>query len=697
MLALERSQTFNVFADALNTTFRRLSGRLPEATLLRLDTEAMAAVLYVGGHALLGAAVGAGIASRVPAGGARASFLRAVGLATVLAVVDGFVFGAIWSHRGLSHVVGTTLLVTGALGAVAVAGSAGALAGRLGSGARNLLAVLALAATVVWMGGATVGAVRGPDRPKGVRVDDPARVDTGVKIAIIGLDGVDGRLLERAFAEDRLPNLAALARRGVFADLRSIRPPKSPVVWTSVATGVVPDVHGIKDFVVRREGERVPVTSNLRRVPALWNIAEPAGYSVAFVNWYVTWPAEAVSGTMISDRVDFGGLERRVFPPGLTAAVDSARALVDQRADRDVARFTRIDARDFRDWRATHWGQSRRALGVLDDVVRHDLVTLETARVALRGGQPDLTALYFRGNDNTQHLFWKYRLAEERGDVAGQLYEDLDARNIEALAPVVDRYYAFADAIVGDVVAMLEPDTAILVLSDHGFLLNNERALWWRANGLLEAAGLAELLPGGGVDSSASAVFDPLAPSDTARRVLRPGGTAQDGTLERAREILEAARTDAGDPVFRAASIGEDEQGPRLVVVFDERARGDSTTVAGMTIPRVEYRVPKGKSGDHRMNGVLIAAGGPFRSGVRIDGARALDIAPTVLHALGAPVSSEMEGVPLLDLFVPAWRDAHPVRWIETYGPLEPTDGEVIPTEVDERIREELRALGYLQ
>ena len=55
-----------------------------------------------------------------------------------------------------------------------------------------------------------------------------------------------------------------------------------------------------------------------------------------------------------------------------------------------------------------------------------------------------------------------------------------------------------------------------------------------------------------------------------------------------------------------------------------------------------------------------------------------------------------MEGVPLLDLFDPAWRESHPVRWIETYGTLDADEGEAIATDVDERIREELRALGYL-
>jgi arylsulfatase A-like enzyme len=96
------------------------------------------------------------------------------------------------------------------------------------------------------------------------------------------------------------------------------------------------------------------------------------------------------------------------------------------------------------------------------------------------------------------------------------------------------------------------------------------------------------------------------------------------------------------------------------------------------------------------MNGVLIAAGPPFPSGETIMGARAVDIAPTVLHLLGVPVARDMEGVALEKLFTESWWESHPLRSVDSYGKREATQ-EVSPTAADERIREELRALGYIQ
>ncbi|MBZ0267017.1 hypothetical protein K8I85_02575, partial [bacterium] len=144
-------------------------------------------------------------------------------------------------------------------------------------------------------------------------------------------------------------------------------------------------------------------------------------------------------------------------------------------------------------------------------------------------------------------------------------------------------------------------------------------------------------------------------------------------------------------------ALGRDDDGPRLAVVFARNLEGRSVSVDGKPLPLSEFHIPEGHSGDHRMNGFLCAAGGPFRSGERIDGARVTDVAPTVLHLLGAPVGRDMEGVPLVRLLQGDWSAQHPVRYVTSYGLLEATEGEAIATDADERIREELRALGYLQ
>ncbi len=659
--------------------------------------ERVAFVLYVGGHALAGALFG-GIVARAAAGRASAR-ARALAIAGCFALADGVVLASVWRHRALPEGLGLGLVAASSLiGGLAALASA-RITGRLAARHPAVFAWCVPVAALVAIGQVLLTASWGPARPPGETVAELTRTPTGQKVAIVAIDGLDGRLVDVAFAEGRLPNLRALVERGVRGDLRSIRPPKSPVVWTSVVTGVLPDRHGIRDFVVRREGERIPVTSNLRKVPALWNLSAPLQFTVAFIHWYVTWPAEPVFGAIVSDRVDFDGLGDRVFPAALAVAIDSARAAVESRPERDPRRFTEIPG-SFADFRDARWGQVHRSLGILDDVVRHDLVTLAATEVALAQGQPDLTAVYFRGTDNTQHLFWKHRLVAERAALGRWLYDPVDSVEAAALSPVIDRYYDFADDLLGRVVAMLDPETAILVVSDHGFLTNNERGRWYCVDRLLVAGGLAVADSAGPwrADRARSHVADEEEPSTSARRVLRAGGAAADAraALQRAHEALKGARTDRGEPVFRSLALGEDANGPWLAAVFAERLQGNVVVGLAESVPLREFLQPEGHSGDHRMNGFLAAAGPPFRRG-RAYGARAVDLAPTVLHLLGGPSPRDAEGIVLVDLLDGSWRDAHPVRYVDSWGTREEPETGVIATEADEKIREELQALGYLR
>src|SRR5207245_800065 len=134
------------------------------------------------------------------------------------------------------------------------------------------------------------------------------------QVVLIGLDSFDWRIAEPLMKRGKMPNLERLIARGTRANLKTIRPILSPVIWTSIATGVKPSRHGIVDFVVsaRDSGDLVPVTSAMRQVPALWTLLSRQGTDVGVVGWWATWPAETVRGSVVSDRVAFQLFEEEV-------------------------------------------------------------------------------------------------------------------------------------------------------------------------------------------------------------------------------------------------------------------------------------------------------------------------------------------------------------------------------------------------
>jgi predicted AlkP superfamily phosphohydrolase/phosphomutase len=678
-----------VYADPLSAAFRILIPRLSEQSWTRLDTDATAVAFFLAPFSVLGAAVGAFARRGRP-------HLALVG--AIVFAAGGALLFPVWKHRQLDLFAGFALLAAAMAGAVLYAWIVMAMFDRVLSRRAGAALVFSLVTVLGISAAAVLTSWRGPQAPPSRSVSAGIREPTSQKIAILALDGLDGYVLDEARRAGRLPNLGKLIDHGVRGDLRSIRPPRSPVVWTSVVTGMLPSTHGIRDFVIRREGQRIPVTGSMRKVPALWDLGRQTGFTTAFVNWYVSWPADSVRGIQITDRADFSGLERRVEPASQTAAIDSIRAALDS-ADPGLQQFLGDMPADFQVEEL--WGQERRSIQILRDVIRHDRFTLECAKEVLRSGQLELSAFYFRGTDNTQHLYWKDRLAARRGErVAGLFANDIDPARTRLYGPVIDRYYDALDSMVGNIVAMLEPDTAILVLSDHGFLTNNERGRWIHLNRILESLGWASLIPGtgGAADSSVSTVWDVEAPSIDSERTLRAGLAAANpaSALDEAEKALAAARTDRGQKLVAKLKRGEDAGGPFLRVIIAPQIEGQTLNIRGTSIPLAQVIAPEGHSGDHRMNGILIAAGPPFPSGKRITGARAVDITPTVLHLLGVPVARDMEGVVLKKLFTKEWWNQHPLRSVESYGKREATQ-DLTPTAADERIREELRALGYIQ
>ena len=99
------------------------------------------------------------------------------------------------------------------------------------------------------------------------------------KVIIIGIDGMDPRLLEQFIAEDRMPNFERLAADGDFTPLQTSMPPLSPVAWSTFITGMDPGGHGTYDFLHRDPDTYAPVESIYRVVPP--------GRSVELGSWVI--------------------------------------------------------------------------------------------------------------------------------------------------------------------------------------------------------------------------------------------------------------------------------------------------------------------------------------------------------------------------------------------------------------------------
>ena len=81
------------------------------------------------------------------------------------------------------------------------------------------------------------------------------------RLIVLGVDGMDPRLLDRYMREGRTPNLSKLAKEGTYMRLGTTFPPQSPVAWSTFITGNHSGGHGIYDFVHRDPDALAPYLS----------------------------------------------------------------------------------------------------------------------------------------------------------------------------------------------------------------------------------------------------------------------------------------------------------------------------------------------------------------------------------------------------------------------------------------------------
>ena len=291
------------------------------------------------------------------------------------------------------------------------------------------------------------------------------------RVIVLGFDGMDPRTVDLLMSEGKLPNFARLRSGGAYGRLRSSEPMLSPILWTTIATGKQPTDHGIGHFVAvdSKTGGQVPVTSDLRRAKALWNVFSDMGRSVATVGWWATFPAEKVNGAVVSDRTCYHflleegtptkGFELGTFYPE-ELATELAPLVVrpDEMTAERIARFVDVPA-----------AEVAKPFDFADDISHFKwvLANAESYRqIGLRlwrESRPDLLLVYVEGTDSTAHLFGHLFRAE---NLAGELAEQQ-----RRYGRAVEEIYRYADEILGQYLAVLDSRTTLVVLSDHGFEL----------------------------------------------------------------------------------------------------------------------------------------------------------------------------------------------------------------------------------
>ncbi len=315
------------------------------------------------------------------------------------------------------------------------------------------------------------------DRPRHSAEVAPA---ARAPLVVLGLDAGTWDLLDPWIERGLLPNLARLRSGGAHGALRSTQPSNSPVIWTSIATGKVPEKTGITWFVrfPNGPGKPVPVDRRELKTSTLWNMMGRERIDVAVLGWYVTWPAEQVNGRLLTDLAHFGNIEASRWPPSYLWELPPV-------SEKDaIAAMPRFMNYAYNPAKAVKKEGEKPSLDYLvyDRFVRawsRDRYYLEAANRTLSDGPlPEAFFLYLRGTDDVQHGFWKFMdpaaFAPRPGPNGKQLggTTEVPPEDVAAFGKVIERYWQWIDEEVGKLLAHYarypENPPLVIVCSDHG-------------------------------------------------------------------------------------------------------------------------------------------------------------------------------------------------------------------------------------
>jgi predicted AlkP superfamily phosphohydrolase/phosphomutase/Flp pilus assembly protein TadD len=285
------------------------------------------------------------------------------------------------------------------------------------------------------------------------------------RVAIFALDGADWELLSELANDDRTPNLKALTQGGTSGSVQTIQPTVSSMLWTTAATGLPPDRHGVIDFI--DWAHHAPVDAYSRRAPALWDIADAFGRQSLVANWWTAWPPAARNSIFFDEPVQL--VPNAIFPPDVAARAESQIVPTQTVGYDQVHRFMNIlpaewdratssnKAADpiniFRDVLSKTWSDHRVAINVYNDQRQH-------------GRDPLLIMVSYEGTDAINHLFSPFHPPYRDG---------ISQDGYRRFWPTVASYYAEIDRLIGEWMNVLPRDTTVMIVSTYGFRWGKDR------------------------------------------------------------------------------------------------------------------------------------------------------------------------------------------------------------------------------
>ncbi len=570
-------------------------------------------------------------------------------------------------------------------------------------------------------------------------------------VVIIGWDGATFDLIDPWIAEGKLPNLAAFREQSAHGLLRSTTPPFTYPAWTTFLTGKNPGRHGVFDFTERIPGTHRIQFVNAKRVRSktIWRLLSDTGRRVACMGVPVSYPPEPINGVLICGFDAPGSGSRTdstsLHPPGL---LEEIRQNVGP-----YVTASNIMPLMSRDRHEEGLDLILETLELKGRTARYLLEREPWDVFMVLFGESDLVGHHFWRFADPKSPLYCHSSSSRVRDAIYQVYAKLDEMLpmlLEACPPESVKFIVSDHGFGGS------SDRVIYMnkwLADEGFLKFQGKdatgaGFGFHAVNFAKNWGLRFLPPAvktyifrrrqgvanrmeaylrfGGIDWSQTKAFSEELPYLQTIWInvkgREPGGIVEPGAqydevVAELRERLSAwVDPETGERVVEQVWHRDElydgpyvERSPDLLLRtglpngYAYQGKSSRQSAPSSPLDRLKVNEPgalkfyAAKSGSHRDYGVFLAQGPMITPGKRIEGARLMDVAPTILYLLGEPVPEDMDGVVLTDAIDPSFCRARPLRTGSADTQTAGTEEATYSAEDEAVITKRLEDLGYLE
>ena len=500
-----------------------------------------------------------------------------------------------------------------------------------------------------------------------------------------------------------LPALAGLIERGAFGECLSTVPSHSWCAWPSFMTGLNPAGHGVFDILEHKPGvsKRLPITYRSIKAPTVFDDFTAAGKTSVALNIPLTFPTPELRGKVIAGGV-LPASRSYTYPRELQRELDESAPFPINGMSWTTFR-NRPDA----------------FLNEVEEITRKRQRTFE---YLLDTTDWDFGVLVYVSTDRIQHCLMEYICPD---------HPDYEGLKDSPVAEKTRAVYRQLDVGLSRLLSRTTDQDLVMFMSDHGhqpctractmdkilkhlgylefskgsFAFNlirwgPGRRVARRLYDLLKLHGRVSI-PASPVDWSRTKAYTSVVSTGEGVSVnlagREPNGVVRPNDYEKVRDEVASALDEFRDPDTGASPI-------RKIYRKEEVLSGRFLDTAPdlLLVPAPLYSLTHARtmiedadwlSGDHRLEGVLVATGPEVTPGPLGETAELIDLAPTALAALGVSSAIERDGKVLHSL---AGSDSA-LTVADRSATTAHASGAGLTTEEEGEIEDHLRGLGYVE